>query len=61
MALAATEDAHDLELQRELEQAFHRYLLAADSEKAAAHDAYISKLDVFSERVLHRQLFTARG
>jgi hypothetical protein len=55
------QDAIDLELQRELEKAFQKYQHAVEAEKADARTAYHAKLDAFSVRVLHRQLFTSWG
>jgi hypothetical protein len=48
------QDAIDLELQRELEQAFLKYQHAAKPERADARAAYHSKLDAFTTRVLGR-------
>jgi len=46
------EDALDLELQRELEQAFQKYQHATEAEKADARVAYYGKLRAFTARVL---------
>jgi len=54
MTSVASEDARDLELQQELEEAFRRFLHAAGVERAGARDAYLSKLHAFSDRVLDR-------
>jgi hypothetical protein len=46
------EDARDLELRRDIEQAFHDYLHAPEPIKAALKAAYLSKLRAFTGRVL---------
>jgi hypothetical protein len=59
--LSQIEDAIDLEWQRELQQAFHKYQQATGADKADARVDYHAKLDAFTARVLHRQLFTTWG
>jgi hypothetical protein len=56
MVSVQAQDAIDLELQRDLEQALHKYQHAVEGEKADARVDYHAKLDAFSARVLHRQL-----
>jgi hypothetical protein len=52
MASVELEDAGDLELQRDLEQAFKAYLCATGDTRAQLRAAYLSKLRAFSSRVL---------
>jgi hypothetical protein len=51
MASVQEEDARDLELQEELEQALHRFLRATD-DRIAARAVYFAKLRAFAARVL---------
>ena len=61
MVTVQTQDAIDLDLQRELKQAFQKYQHAAEAEKADARVYYHAKLDAFSARVLDRLPFTSWG
>ena len=54
MASVTMEDARDVELQEELEEAHQRYAHASDPEKAGARVAYLAKLAAFSARVMGR-------
>jgi hypothetical protein len=61
MVSVQVQDAIDLALKRELEQAFQKYQHAADAEKADARVDYDAKLDAFRARVLQRQPFATWG
>jgi hypothetical protein len=52
MASVVLEDARDLELKRELEQAFQDYLRAPEPIKAALKAAYLTKLRAFTDSVV---------
>jgi hypothetical protein len=52
MASVESEDDGDLELKRDLEQAFQAYLHATEEAKAELRTAYLAKLRDFSARVL---------
>jgi hypothetical protein len=54
------EDARDLELQRELQEAYDVLLRAPADERALAKSQYLKLLRTFSARVLERELKTAR-
>jgi hypothetical protein len=61
MVSVQAQDAIDLELQRDLEQALQKYQHAPDAEKADARVDYHEKLDAFSARVMQRQPFATWG
>jgi len=50
MVSVQVRDAIDLDLQKELEQAFQAYLHAAEVESAGARAAYLAKIRAFSAR-----------
>jgi hypothetical protein len=54
MASLESADAGDLELKRDLEQAFQAYLHATEETTTELKAAYLSKLRAFSARVLPR-------
>jgi hypothetical protein len=54
MVSVQSEDALDLELRRDLDEAFQEYLHAADARRADAQAAYLAKLHAFTARVLQR-------
>jgi hypothetical protein len=54
MASMQAEDARDLELKQELEQAYQDYRHSSETEKAKARAAYLIRLKVFTARVLPR-------
>jgi hypothetical protein len=54
MASVESEDDGDLELKRDLEQAFQAYLYATEDTRAEFKALYLAKLRAFSARVLPR-------
>jgi hypothetical protein len=54
MTLVQSEDARDLELKDELQQAFLRYLQAGGARRQEARTTYLKKLHDFTNRVLGR-------
>jgi hypothetical protein len=54
MAPVGSEDDGDLELKRDLEQAFQAYQHATEETKVELRAAYLAKLHAFKARVLPR-------
>ena len=55
MTLLSDEDARDLKVQREIEEAYEVFLLATGNERPMAKGHYLKLLNAFSARVLGRE------
>ena len=52
MTSVQAEDARDLELQGQLQQAYQHYIQAGDTKREEARAVYLGKLRAFTTRVL---------